>query len=200
MSTGGSPPTDPEAVVVGCSAGGLNAMKVILAQLPAGFPGAVIVTFHIAPGRSHMRDLLAAQCRLPVLDAEDKLPVQGGRVYLSCPDYHLLVEDDRTLSLSIDEKVCNVRPSIDLLFESAAVAYRRRLVGLILTGANQDGARGLQRVRAEGGWGVVQDPADAEVATMPRAAIELAGADEVLPLAQIAGRLAELFGCRETGA
>lgn len=183
--------------MVGCSAGGLNALKVLLSGLPGDFPGTILITFHIAPGRSHMRELLAAHCRLPVQEAEDKLVAKPGQVYLSCPDYHLLVEDEKTLSLSIDDKVCNVRPSIDLLFESAANVYRQRLVGVVLTGANQDGAQGLRRIRRQGGWGVVQEPADAEVATMPRAAIEIAGADDVLPLARIAGRLSELFHCGE---
>ncbi len=182
-----------EAVVIGCSAGGLNALKSLLSALHAGFPGVVLITFHIAPGRSHMQELLSDHCRLPIHDAEDKLPATPGHVYLSCPDYHLLVEDDRTLSLNIDPKVCNVRPSIDLLFESAAAVYRQRLVGVILTGANQDGAQGLKRVRRMGGHAIVQDPVDAEVSTMPQAAIETAGADDILPLDQIGGRLNELF-------
>lgn len=188
-----APQADPQAVVIGCSAGGLSALKTVLAGLGPRFPGAVLVTFHIAPGRSHMRDLLEQHCRLPVLDAEDKLAIEPGRVYLSCPDYHLLVEDNRTLSLSIDAKVCNVRPAIDLLFESAAAVYRQRLVGVILTGANQDGARGLKRIRARGGWAIVQDPAEAEVSTMPSAAIEVAGANDILSLAEIGPRLNQLF-------
>lgn len=194
MSESGAP-VRYDALVVGCSAGGLQALKTLLSGLDPRFPGAVLVTFHIAPGRSHMRELLGSVSRLRVVDAEDKLAIRRGCVHLSCPDYHLLVEDDRRLALSIDEKVCNVRPAIDLLFESAAPVYRHHLVGLILTGANHDGSRGLQAVREAGGYAIVQDPADAEASMMPQAALDLAGADEVLPLADIAGRLNKLFGC-----
>ncbi len=186
-----------EAVVVGCSAGGLRALKVLLSGLSRDFPGAVIVTFHIAPGRSHMCELLSSVSVLPVFDAEDKLLVEPGKVYLSVPDYHLLIEDDRRLALNIDEKVCNVRPAIDLLFETAAQVYGANLCGLIMTGANSDGALGLKVIRGAGGLSIVQDPREAEADAMPRAALEKAGADYVLPVGEIAQQLNELFGCSE---
>lgn len=180
-------------VAIGCSAGGLAALKVVLGDLAPDFPGAVLVTFHIAPGRSHMRELLGAVCDLPVLDVEEKMHIEPGRVYLSCPDYHMLVEDNKTLALSIDAKVCNVRPAVDLTFKSAAAVYRSELVGVVLTGANHDGAAGLKVIRDLGGLAIVQDPKSAEAETMPRSALERAGADFVLPLEQIAPCLNRVF-------
>jgi two-component system chemotaxis response regulator CheB len=183
-----------EAVVAGCSAGGLEALRALLGPLPADFPLPILVVAHTAPdgdGRL-LAGLLARACRLPVTEVVDKQPIRPGRVCLAPADYHLLVEPDRSLALSLDPKVCNVRPSIDVLFESAADVYGRRLIGVILTGANRDGSRGLQVLHAAGGVGLVQDPSTALAAAMPRAAIEAGGADHVAALDAMAGLLVAL--------
>lgn len=119
-------------------------------------------------------------------------PVEGGRVYVAPPAYHMLVERGPRLALSVDDRVCYVRPSADVLFESAADVWGQGVIGVILTGANEDGARGLQAIRSRKGLGIIQDPAEAEMAAMPRSALELAGADHVLPLVEIGSLLNQL--------
>jgi two-component system chemotaxis response regulator CheB len=181
--------------VIGCSWGGLSALSTILAELPGELPAAVAVVQH---RRADSRDdamvqVLARASALPVRSVEDKDPILAGTVHLAPPDYHLLVEDG-SFALSIDERVHFSRPSIDVLFESAARAYGPDAIGVVLTGANADGAAGLREISRCGGHGVVQDPADAERPVMPRAAVAAGGADDVLPLAEIAGALVRL--CR----
>ncbi len=186
MTTSSSPPC-VDAVVVGCSAGGLEALREILNDLPADFPVPVIVAaHHAAEGDLLMARILDRGSPLHVLGAEEKERAVAGRVYLAPGDYHLLVEADGTFSLSVDPKVCNCRPAIDVLFETAADAYGERLIGVLLTGANQDGSQGLLAIRKAGGLTVVQDPATAAVATMPQAAIDAGAAQRVLPLHGIA--------------
>jgi two-component system chemotaxis response regulator CheB len=129
---------------------------------------------------------------LPVREAQDKDAIEGGTVYLAPPGYHLLVEPDRTIALSVDKPVHFSRPSIDVLFESAAYAWRERLIAIVLTGANEDGAEGLARVREFGGRAWVQQPETAAAPTMPASAISRAGADRILPLADLAALLAAL--------
>lgn len=176
-----------EAVVIGCSAGGLDALRILLEALPTGFPATVIIVAHTAPCSDNLLPtLLAKICRLPVSEAREREPVLPGHVYVAPPNYHLLIEQDRTFALSVDERVCFVRPSIDVLFQSAADAYGERLVGVILTGANSDGAQGLKAVKAVGGFTLVQDPASAYADTMPKAAIATGAADKVLPLDDLA--------------
>lgn len=181
-----------DAVVMGCSAGGLAALNTILADLPETFPVPILVVLHVADGPGSLACALQRRSRLPVFDADDKTRVEAGSVYIAVPDYHMLVGSDLLIHLSLDEKVCHTRPSIDVLFESAARVWRDRLVGVVLTGANQDGADGLRRIRAAGGIGIVQEPGDAEVSRMPEAALEIAGADYVEPLDEIAGLLSRL--------
>lgn len=179
-----------DAVVIGASAGGVEALGRLLAALPANCRAAVLVVLHLPPERpSHLAEVLAARCNLPVREALDKAPAEPGLVQIAPPDYHLLVEPGRTLALSMDAPVLYSRPAIDVLFESAALAYRRSLLGIVLTGASSDGAAGLVAVRRLGGQGWVQDPQDAAVPVMPAAAIELAGADLVLPLDGLAAQL-----------
>jgi two-component system chemotaxis response regulator CheB len=181
------------AVVVGASAGGVDALGILLDALPAGFKPAILVVVHIPPDRpSLLAELYRPRCRLPVREALDKEAIEGGTVYFAPPDYHLLVESDHTLSLSGDAPVAFSRPSIDVLFESAAHVYRSALLGIVLTGANSDGAAGLAAVRGAGGHGWVQDPDDAFADAMPSAAIKVGGADLVLPLRDLAERLAQL--------
>ena len=184
---------DIDAVVIGASAGGVDALAILFDSLPAGYKPAILVVIHIPPDRpSLLADLYRARCHLPVREALDKEPVEPGTIYFAPPDYHLLVEPDRHLSLSGDPPVGFSRPSIDVLFESAAHAYRERLLGIVLTGANSDGAQGLAAIRAAGGHAWVQQPEDAAAETMPAAALANAGADLVLPVRDMAERLAQL--------
>ncbi len=177
-------------VVVGASAGGVAALGDILPRLPAGFTLPVVVVVHQpASHRSLLAELFARKCSLPVLEAYDKAPVKPGHVYFSPPDYHLMIERDLTFVLSVDEPVNFSRPSIDVLLESAAASVGKDLLAIILTGNNSDGARGLKAVREAGGLAWVQLPEHAQAATMPRSAIELAGADAVYTLAQMADNL-----------
>lgn len=175
-----------EAVVLGASAGGMEALFNLLSSLPAHWPLSLSVVLHLHPEQDDaLIDHYARHCPLAVKEAEDKEAILPGRVYFAPPDYHLLVERDRTFSLSRDEKVQHARPSIDVLFESAAEAYGAGLAGVILSGANADGARGLARVKELGGLTLVQDPSEAQHATMPLAAIAAATPHAVLGLERI---------------
>lgn len=179
-----------DLIVVGGSAGGIQAMSELLAGLPANLPAAVTLVLHMPPNRpSLLPDLFGRYCKLPVKEAEDKEPITPGTVYLASPDYHLLIEPERRFALSCDEPLNFSRPSIDMLFESAAMAYRAEVLGIVLSGANGDGAAGLTAIRNGGGLGWVQHPSEARSAAMPLAAIERAGADAVLTL----GRMVELL-------
>jgi two-component system chemotaxis response regulator CheB len=175
-----------ELIVIGASWGGLNAVGEILSVLPSDFGCAVVVAQHRRGDTPDggLAGLLSLRTRLPVTDVEDKSPIERGHVYLAPPDYHLLIEDGY-FSLSVDEPVRYARPSIDVLFLSAADAYRERVIGVILTGANEDGAAGLARIKALGGVAVVQDPRSAERHEMPRAALSATHADAVLALGEI---------------
>jgi two-component system, chemotaxis family, protein-glutamate methylesterase/glutaminase len=176
----------PEAIVIGCSAGGLDALKPLLHAMEPPLSQAVVVCSHSGDPGSLLVELLARHSALPVREAQERWPVEAGAVHVAPAGYHLLIERDRRFAFSVDAPVHYSRPSIDVLFESAADAYGARLVGVMLTGANADGARGLARIRQAGGLAVVQDPGEAAAAAMPRAALERAGADHCLPLAQIA--------------
>jgi two-component system, chemotaxis family, protein-glutamate methylesterase/glutaminase len=182
-----------ELVVIGASWGGLTALERVLGDLPADFRTPIAVAQHrSADGRSGgLSTLLDAHAALPVVDVDDKQPIQPGHVYLAPPDYHLLVEADG-FSLSVDEAVLYSRPSIDVLFESAADEYRARLIGVILTGANEDGARGIAAVSRLGGYTIVQNPVEAERPEMPRAALRAVQPNKVLALGAIAPALVEL--------
>lgn len=172
-----------EMLVIGVSAGGVEALGKLLPVIPADAGLAVAVVLHIPADKpSRLADLFATRCKLQVKEVEDKEPVQANVVYFAPPDYHMLVEPDKSFSLSRDEPVYFSRPSIDLLFESAAMAYRSSLLGIILTGANSDGANGLKALREAGGIAWVQDPEEAAVPVMPRSAIDTAGADRILSL------------------
>jgi two-component system chemotaxis response regulator CheB len=186
--------TRAEAVVVGASAGALDALSTILSGLPADFSAPIMIVVHLPPDKDSMLvDLLQTKCALPVREAEDKEPIRSGTVYLAPPDYHLLVEVDRRLSLSSEEPERFSRPSIDVLFETAADAYGPALVGVVLTGANDDGARGLRTILAAGGSGVVQSPETAYAADMPLAALKLCPQARKAPLREIASLLREVI-------
>jgi two-component system, chemotaxis family, protein-glutamate methylesterase/glutaminase len=174
-----------ELIVVGASLGGYDALAVVLGGLPQDYPLSLAVVQHRSVDSDELLSILLRRvCRLPVVEVEDKQRILPGTIYLAPADYHLLVERGH-FALSVDDRVQFARPSIDVLFESAADAYRERLVAVLLSGANEDGARGISNVRARGGLTLVQDPASAASARMPAAAIAGAAVDHVLPLAGI---------------
>lgn len=179
-------------VVMGASLGGMRALQTVLEDLPAAFAAPVVVVQHCGPGHDSVR---RAQLRefspLPVVTAEDKMELLPGRVYVAPADYHLLV-DAGSLALSTDAPVGHSRPSIDVLFESAALAYGAGVVGVVLSGANADGTRGAATIKARGGLVLAQEPATAEGVTMPAAAIRAGAVTTVLPLSAIAEYLAGL--------
>ncbi|GAA4330163.1 chemotaxis protein CheB [Pigmentiphaga soli] len=179
-----------DAVVIGASAGGIEALGTLLPALPADFAPPVLVVQHIVPDHaSLLAELFADRCAVRVEEASDKREIAGGCIYFAPPDYHLQVEPDRTLALSVDDAVNFSRPSIDVLFESAAWTYGPRLLGILLTGASPDGAAGLLAIRQAGGRTWVQDPATAAMDIMPLAAIGLGAAQEILTLSIMARRL-----------
>jgi two-component system chemotaxis response regulator CheB len=182
-------------VAVGTSAGGLDALRTLVAGLPRDFPMPLIVVQHRSPD-SHLLCELVAECStLPVLEVVDKMPVEDGHVYVAPPDYHTLVDDGHFV-LSVDAPVRFSRPSIDVMFSSVADAYGADAIGVVLTGANADGARGLRRIVDAGGAGVVQDPATAEVRVMPAEAAKAVPEACVVPLRAIAAYLGAIRGHR----
>lgn len=175
-----------EAVVVGASAGGFEALLALLPGLPADYPLPIAVVLHLPDNHdSRLAELFGYKVALQVREARDKEPLQPGTVYFAPPGYHLLIETDRSFSLSCEDRVSYARPSIDVLMQSAADAYGPALAAVLLTGANYDGAAGLAGMRIAGGLSIVQDPATAEVATMPEAAIRRMTPDLILTLAEI---------------
>lgn len=182
----------PSAIVIGCSAGGVDALMILLGGLDASLKQPVLVCCHRSDTMDILSDVLGRASALPVHDAIEREPVRQGMVYLAPAGYHLLVERNLHFALSADARVNYARPSIDVLFYSAAEAWRQALVGVILTGANADGAAGLRRIRQLGGTAVVQSPSDADAAAMPQAALDAAGADYCLPLSDIAPLLNRL--------
>jgi two-component system, chemotaxis family, protein-glutamate methylesterase/glutaminase len=182
-----------DLVVVGTSWGGLQAVSRLLSDLPPDFEPPVAIAQHRHPDSQHgtLQDLLQRQITRPVVEVEDKLAVEPGQVYVAPPDYHLLVERGR-FALSVDDRVRYARPSIDVLFESAADVYGERLIGIILTGANDDGARGLARIREVGGVALIQEPSSATKRAMPEAAIAATPAAAILPLEEIGAYIHEL--------
>lgn len=175
-----------EAIVMGVSAGGMEALSAIFPDLSADFPLPVIVVQHQHPtSDDFLVRYLNERCSLKVKQADEKESILPGVIYIAPPNYHLMVEEDRTFSLSVDEPVNYARPSIDVLFETAVDAYGARLVGVILTGASSDGSLGLKRIKESGGLTMVQDPETAEADIMPRAAIGATETDYVLPLEEI---------------
>jgi two-component system chemotaxis response regulator CheB len=182
-----------KAVVIGVSAGAVEALSVILPRLPANFPVPIVTVVHLpADRKSILAELFQAKCQVKVREVDDKDPLQSGTVYFAPPDYHVLIEDDGRLSLSSEELVYYSRPSIDVLFESAAEVYGPSLTAIVMTGASADGAAGLAAVQAAGGTCLVQNPDQANVRTMPDAALEACPGATVLTLQQIADRLLEI--------
>jgi two-component system, chemotaxis family, protein-glutamate methylesterase/glutaminase len=181
------------AIVIGASAGALEALSIILPSLPADYGLPVFVVVHVPPEKkSILAELFQAKCSINVREAEDKEPISRGTVYFAPPDYHLLVETDKSLSLSNDEPVLYSRPSVDVLFESAADAYGPSLIAIVLTGANQDGAKGLRTVAEAGGTTIVQDPRGAYASAMPEAALANCPGARVMSLKEIATYLRDV--------
>jgi two-component system chemotaxis response regulator CheB len=184
-------------VVVGTSLGGLTAMKVLLSGLPREFqPPVVVVQHRVKAADSALVNLLGRETPLSVSEPNDKEALESGHVYIAPADYHLLVER-ACLALSTEAPVNHARPSIDVLFESAAQTHGRGVVGVVLTGANQDGARGSARIKQRGGILLVQDAASAEAAAMPAAVIAATSIDKIVPLSELPAALIEV--CRERG-
>ncbi|MCU1228240.1 MAG: CheB methylesterase [Acidobacteria bacterium] len=184
----------PELIVIGCSLGGMRALQTLFSDLPADFPVPIAVAQHRHKASNEgLPTFLRKHSKLPVVDVDDKEWIHPGKIYLAPADYHLLVERGE-FSLSVDAAVAHSRPSIDVLFESAADAYGDHLVGIVLTGANADGAAGAEKIRERNGFLIVQDPADAEAPAMPQAAIQRTRVDRILPLNRIAPFLVEI--CR----
>ena len=169
-------------MVIGGSSGAIDALVTLVPALPATLRASVLVVLHMSRDpRSRLLEIFRPHCALPLQEAQDQDIIEPGTVYFSPPDYHLLVDQGPRAALSVDAPVNFSRPSIDVLFESAADLYGDQLVGILLSGANEDGARGMQAIHAAGGLVIVQDPASAAVSTMPRAALARVGAHHVLP-------------------
>ena len=182
-------------IVVGVSAGGLFALRTLVAGLPRDFDIPVVVVQHRSRDSELLCELLQECAHLEVGEANDKEPILPGHVYVGPPDYHLLVENGYFV-LSTDEPVRFSRPSIDVMFQSAADAYAPDVVGIVLTGANADGSRGLRTIVDRGGYAVVQDPASAEVPVMPQHALKAVPEACVLALDAIGPHLAAIRGRR----
>lgn len=179
--------TAPTVIAIGGSAGALDALLALLPALPDELAIPIVVVIHVPPAQpSLLPELLARACRRPVLEIEDKLAMQQRTIYVAPPNYHVLCERDRTLALSVDPPVQFSRPSIDVLFESAVDAYGGAVIGVVLSGANDDGSRGLSRIVRAGGTALVQDPATASFPAMPTAAKQLVPAARVAPIAGLA--------------
>ncbi|HMI91037.1 MAG TPA: chemotaxis protein CheB [Polyangiales bacterium] len=185
--------TDIAAIAMGGSAGAFEALARILPALPAEFPLPIALVLHIPADKpSRVPAVLAAKCALRVKEAEDKEPLAPATLYVAAPGYHLLVERTRCLAFSVDEPVRFSRPSIDVLFESAADAYGPALVGVLLSGASEDGARGLACIKRAGGTAVVQSPESASSTAMPLAGLRSSAVDFTLPPERLGPWLAQL--------
>ena len=184
-----------KAVVIGASAGGFEAIRTILMGLNKGFNAPILIVQHLSShSDNYMIKLLNEKCRINIKEADEKEKIISGNVYIAPPNYHLLVESDETLSLTVEPKVNYSRPSIDVLFDTAADVYGDSLIGIILTGANSDGSNGLKRIKELGGLTIVQDPKTAVSNSMPMASISTTKVDYILELREISTKLIELVG------
>jgi len=182
-----------KAVVIGVSAGGLTALNRLFSCLKKDFSAPIIVVQHLHPTQNQSYiDVIGKDGPLPVIEAIDKCIFHAGAIYFAPPDYHLFIEKGDVFSLSVDEKINHCRPSIDALFESAADVLGSQVIGVILTGANNDGAEGLRKIKNNGGLTIVEDPATAESPYMPQAAIDCVKVDCVLGIDDIAKKLNQL--------
>lgn len=179
-----------QAVVIGASAGAVEAISTLLCLLPQDFPLPIMIVVHLpSDKKSVLAEVLQVKTRLKVYEVEDKMPIAAGTVYICPPDYHLLVENNGHLSLTTEEPVLYSRPSIDVLFETAADVYENALIGVVLSGANQDGAFGLKTIMDAGGIGLVQHPKNAYASAMPLAALKACPQAQALSLQDISSYL-----------
>lgn len=182
-----------KCISIGVSAGGMEALSIIIPGLPAPFPIPVVVIQHISPhSDNYMTRYLDNISAIKVKEVDEKERIIPGVVYTAPPNYHVLLEEDETFSLSVEGRINFARPSIDVFFQSAADVYGPHLVGIVLTGANNDGSQGLKMIKKRGGLTIVQDPDTAEVDGMPRAAIATTKIDHILTLEQISPFLIQL--------
>ena len=182
-----------EAIVIGTSSGGINALKFLFSALPIDFSIPIIIVQHISPRSDNQWiKLLNINSKLYLKEADEKEKIEHGKVYIAPPNYHLIIERNKTFSLTIDERVNYSRPSIDVLFESAAEAYKNKLIGVILTGSNNDGTNGIKRIQECGGLIIAQDPETAESSYMPASAIATNQPDYILSLEEITALLIKL--------
>jgi two-component system chemotaxis response regulator CheB len=185
---------DYKIIVIGTSAGGMDALKTILPLFPPAFPVPIVIVQHVSSlSNGFMIQYLNSISSIRVKEAEEKELLCPGTVYFAPPNYHLLIEDNHTLSLSVEKKVNYARPSIDVLFDSAVYAYGKSIIGVILTGANNDGAKGLANIKKAGGYTIVQRPETSYADSMPRAAIAEAKPDLIIPLEEIGFVLRDMF-------
>ena len=189
-----------QLIVIGGSAGSLRVIVDLVTAIPAGFPIPLLVTIHRnGLFESGLEELLSSRTRHLIREVEEKEPVRPGTIYISPSDYHVLIEKDHSFSLDYSERVNYSRPSIDVTFKSAADVYGPRLLGILLSGANQDGAAGLEYIKEKGGISVVQDPATADVAYMPQSAISLSEVDYILAPAEIQALIFKFISPRQGG-
>ena len=183
-----------QAIAIGASAGGLHALSFLFEQLPAEYPIPVMVIQHRAKDQKELlEEVLQNKCTITIKQADEKERIKRGIIYIAPPGYHLLVEQDLTFSLSADEYVIKSKPSIDVLFETAAEVFREKLIGVILTGANHDGALGMATIKRYGGLTIAQRPDEAPYPQMPQAAIDQGGVDHIWTLKEIREFLYQLF-------
>lgn len=186
--------TSFSAVVIGVSAGGLHALIHVLGKLPADYPIPILVVQH--RGKEYkdlLEDVLQTKCLLQVKQADEKERIVAGHIYTAPPNYHLLIEQDQTFSLTSDMYVKHSRPSIDLLFTTAAEVYKGTLLGIILTGASSDGANGMLEIKRAGGYTIAQNPQAAEYPYMPQSAIATGAIDTILTLDEIKSFLMHIY-------
>ena len=181
------------AIVIGVSSGGMNAMKILFSILPKGFLIPIVIVQHVSPhSDSQWIKFLNDKSEMYIKEADEKESIKLGTAYIAPPNYHLLIESDNTFSLTIDKRVNYARPSIDVLFESAAEVYKNKLIGVVLTGANNDGTNGIKKIKEYGGIAIIQDPETAESTYMPLSAIAAIKPDHILSLEEIANVLMEM--------
>lgn len=175
-----------DIIVIGVSAGGFKALKEFLPQFLNNFPIPIVIVQHRMEGSdNYLVESLSRFTKLKIVEPEDKTEIEPGNVYIAPAGYHLIIESDNSFSLSVDEPVSFARPSIDVLFESAANVYREKVIGIVMTGANSDGSKGIEMIKKNGGLTIAQDPNTAEVEMMPLSAIQTKAVDFILPLNEI---------------
>ena len=182
-----------DILVIGSSAGGIDALKKILTNFLYAKEVAIIIIQHLSSSnKSYLCKIISQVVRIEVYEIEDKMKVKKGVVFIAPPNYHVLIEKDGTFTLTTTEKICFSRPSIDVTFESVADTFGESAIGLLLTGANHDGGEGLKQIKVAGGYTMVQNPNSAEAHEMPEYAIKHANPDEIIELEEIGPRLNEI--------